>query len=96
MNHSTHILSGAAVLLALAGCAATTTPDWDSHFGDSVRLIQAQQIRDPKAPQRNAQTTPATDGRTVREAADRHVDSYRAPPPSTVLNIGVGGSGGGR
>ncbi|WP_198674808.1 hypothetical protein [Rhodoferax ferrireducens] len=84
-------LIGAAVsLLALGGCAATASPDWDARFGDSVRILKAQQLIAPEAPARNAQATPRTDGRTAREAMNRHVESYRSPPPTTVINIGTG------
>jgi hypothetical protein len=80
-------------LLALAGCAATASPDFDSRFGDRSRQLRAHQLIDPAAPQRNAQTIGSTDGRTLREAIERHGDTYRAPPPTTVLNIGVSGGG---
>ncbi|HSI58041.1 MAG TPA: hypothetical protein VLA16_10810 [Ideonella sp.] len=82
----------AACLLALGGCAATASPDWDARFGDRLRVLQAQQLIDPAAPTRNAQASAPTDGRTTREAMERHVESYRSPPPSNVINIGVGGS----
>ena len=80
-------------LLALGGCAATASPDWDARFGDSVRILKAQQLIEPDAPTRNAQAVPPTDGRTAREAMDRHVESYRTPPPTTVINIGNIGTG---
>jgi hypothetical protein len=80
----------AACLLVLGGCAATASPEWDAQFGDSVRVLKAQQLIAPDAPTRNAQTRPATDGRTMREAMDRQVESFRDPPPTNVINIGVG------
>ena len=88
--------AAAAALLALlgAGCAATTSPDYDSVFGDATRILSAQQVLDPQAAQRNANVLPPTDGRTVREAMDRQVDDYRSPPPTNVINIGVGGGNG--
>jgi hypothetical protein len=89
MNARCFIFALAAV--SLAGCAATATPGFDSRFGDSARQLKAQQLIDPRAPTRNAQTTPPTDGRTLREGAERHVDTYRAPPPSNVISIGVSG-----
>ncbi len=84
------------VPVMMGGCAvvATTSPDWDAQFGDSVRVLQAQQLLDAQAPTRNAQNMPAADGRTVREATDRHVENYRSPPTPSVINIGVGGGGG--
>ena len=82
----------AAVCLLAAGCANSPKED-DSSYGMTTRALIAQQIRNPQAPQRNAAVTPATDGRTMREAMDRHVGSFKEPPPTTVINIGVGGGG---
>jgi len=83
----------AACLLALGGCAATASPDWDARFGDSARTLNAQQLIDPAAPVKNAQVQARADGRTVREASERQVESYRSPPPASVINIGVGSAG---
>lgn len=82
-------LSGAVLcLLVLGGCAASASPDWDAQFGDRVRSLNAQQLITPQAPTNNAQATPSTDGRSTREAMNRHVESYRSPPPTTVINVG--------
>ncbi|NCT84030.1 MAG: hypothetical protein GXC94_12840 [Comamonadaceae bacterium] len=86
-------LAAATLMLALAGCAATASPAWDQRFGDSMRALQAQQLVDPAAPSRNAQIAAKADGRTVREAGERQLDSYKAPPPSNVVTIGIGGGG---
>lgn len=97
MRACNSIVAAAAALamsLALGGCAATASPEWDARFGDSARAVKAQQLIDPAAPQRNAQQMPRSDGRTVVEAGARHVDSYRRPPPTNVINIGVGGGNG--
>ncbi len=83
----------AAVCLLATGCANTPN-EGDGSFGMTTRALIAQQIRNPQAPQRNAALTPATDGRTMREAMDRHVGSFKEPPTTTVVNIGVGGGGG--
>ena len=80
----------AASLLALGGCAATASPEWDARFGDSVRHLNSQQLIDPAAPVKNAQAQARADGRTVREASDRQVETFRSPPPASVINIGVG------
>ena len=50
----------------------------------------AQQVLDPGAPSRHAAKGGKVDGRLTREAGVRLVDSYQAPPPSNVINIGVG------
>jgi hypothetical protein len=77
-----------AAAACLGGCAATTSPGYDTRFGDGVRQLQAQQLRDADAPQRNAGVTPRADGRTVRDAVDRHGESYR-------ITLGVPGSSSG-
>jgi hypothetical protein len=77
-------------VLGVAGCAATASPDWDSTFGERTRALNAQQLIDPAAPTRNAQNTPRADGRTTRDAMERQAESYRNPPPTNVINIGVG------
>jgi hypothetical protein len=90
---TSNLIGAAVCLLALGGCAATASPDWDARFGDSVRILKVQQLIEPEAPARNAQASPPTDGRTAREAMERHTESYRTPPPTTVINIGNIGTG---
>jgi hypothetical protein len=82
------LVCGAA---AVAGCATSGSPDWDARFGESNRALTAQQVLDPSAPTRNAQNSVRNDGRTTREAIDRQAETYRSPPPTNVINIGVGG-----
>lgn len=88
---------GVAVLAALltVGCAASGSPDYDSRFGEASRALRAQQLIDEQAASRNAGVTPATDGRTMREAVDRQVESFKQPPATNIINIGVGGGGNG-
>lgn len=88
MMRSTPPFGAALCLLVLGGCAASASPDWDAQFGDRVRSLNAQQLIAPEAPATNAQATPPTDGRSAREAMSRHVESYRSPPPTTVINVG--------
>ena len=91
MRPASILITTAALLLALGGCAATASPEWDARLGQSTRALRAQQVIDPAAPARNAQATPRSDGRTAREAMTRHVESYRSPPPANVTNISIGG-----
>lgn len=88
MMRNTKLLGAALCLPILGGCAVSGSPQWDTQFGDRVRSLNAQQLITPDAPALNAQTTPATDGRSAREAMNRHVESYRSPPPTTVINVG--------
>lgn len=83
-------------VMVFGGCAASGTPGYDSHFGEGTRALTAQQILDPKAPQRNASVVPPTDARTMREAMDRQVGSFKDPPATNVISIGVGAGGNGR
>ena len=80
-----NFVGAAACLAALGGCAATGSPEWDARFGDHLRILQAQQVIDPAATGRNAQAIPPSDGRTVRESSERHVDGYRTPSQSSVV-----------
>ena len=99
-DHGTHrrslLLASLALALLAAGCTtATGSPDYDSRFGDAARTLRAQQLIDPDAPRRNADTQPPVDGRTMREAVDRHTDGFRKPPATNIINIGVGAGGSG-
>jgi hypothetical protein len=87
------LLVAAGVLLMQAGCAATASPNTDAQLGDSLRVMKAQQSIDPAAARRNGTALPTTEGRLVRGAVDSLRDSSKAPAPSTVINVGGGGSG---
>jgi hypothetical protein len=88
-------LAAAATALLVGGCAASASPDWDSVAGEASRVLRTQQTLDPAAASRHGQTVTTMDGRTVLEAGQRHVDTFKAPPPSNVTNINVGGGGAG-
>ena len=86
-----HCLPCAALICLLAGCAATTTPVLDSHFGESVALLKAQQIMYPDA-YRNTDPVSGMDGKSGVSAYQRYQKSFSAPEPQTnVFAIGVGG-----
>lgn len=77
-----------ALFLALPGCA--TDSSWDGRFGDAVRQLQVQQQLDAQAAQRQGTAQRPVDGRTVREARDRYLETFAAPPAVSVINIGLG------
>jgi hypothetical protein len=87
-------LCGTAAVVALqTGCAATASPNTDAQLGDSMRIIKAQQSIDPAASRRHGTAVPTTDGRLVRGAVDSLREASKTPAPSTVINVGGGGSG---
>jgi hypothetical protein len=70
------------------------TPRMDGHFGDSVRIANAQQTINPDAG-KNPSAPNGLDGKSGLEVMDRYQKSFRSPPPqSNVFAIGVGGGGG--
>lgn len=89
--------AGAAAFVALltSGCA-DVSPNWDSTFGDASRQLRAQQLIDPNAPTRNRGVVPAGDAHSTQAATDQYIDSFKSPPPTNVINIGVGAGGNGR
>ena len=77
-----------AVLAVLAGCAASTTPNYDARFGDAVRQARAAMTIDPRRAA-NPDPVAGLDGQAARTAFERYQDSFKAPPPVVnVINIG--------
>jgi hypothetical protein len=88
-------LTGSALALGTAAllhaCALPGSPHYDSQFGSAWRTLQGQQVADPAAALRHAKALESMDPRAVREARERYVESFKSPPPTNVINIGVGG-----
>lgn len=87
------MLVAAAALgcLGVTGCVPTT-PRWDSTFGETPRLMAAQQTLDPDAGSRTV--SELMDGSASRESVVRYRSTFKEPPPPVnVFNIGVGGGG---
>lgn len=95
MNRFMQVLVTICGAMGLAACVATTTPETDSHLGESLQLLRAQQTLNPDA---SSNTNPVLglDGKAAKGAMDNYRDSFRAPPSesSSVLSIGVGSSSG--
>ncbi len=90
-NHSIsrtlRIAGWPALLLALSACTSTT-PKWDSQFGESVRLVRQQQVLNPEAG--GDAPVNGIDGATGRESIGRYRNTFREPPPpATPFAIGV-------
>lgn len=83
----------AASAACLLSACASTTPEWDANFGNSVRAAFAQQIIDPDASQ-NPDPVSGMDGRAARETMDRYQKSFKEPAPQpNIFTIGVGSGG---
>lgn len=95
---TTLIGTGAIALMALAGCAPTT-PVFDRNFGDSARILQAQQTRDPAAAEANRdRSVDGLDGRAAKQAYDRYQKSFGDPPKAAnpfLIGVGSGTESGG-
>lgn len=78
---------------ALAGCMSST-PVWDSRFGDSVRAVTQAQIIDPHAAEHTA-SRPGVDGSAAASALDNYDKSFKQPEPkANAFVIGIGKSSG--
>ncbi|RQS35410.1 hypothetical protein DIE03_05825 [Burkholderia sp. Bp8992] len=76
---------------ALAGCMSST-PVWDSRFGDSVRTVMQAQIIDPHAGEHPASAS-GVDGAAAAAALDNYDKSFKqAVPPANAFVIGIGKS----
>ncbi|EEG09808.1 hypothetical protein [Pseudogulbenkiania ferrooxidans] len=86
-------MSGTVLAVLLTGCSST--PYLDSHFGESVDMIKAQQTINPQASQ-NMDPVAGIDGKAGQEAMGRYYDSFKTPPSTKdILTIDVLGGGSG-
>ena len=78
-----------AILISMTGCVSRT-PYLDSHFGEAVNLLKAQQVLNPQA-SNNSDQVKGIDGRAGKSAYDAYQKSFSAPEPqSSAFTIGVG------
>ena len=76
------------VLALLAGCATSTTPNYDARFGQAVREARLRMTLNPNAVA-GPEAATGMDGLAAHEAFGRYHDSFKAPPPVVnVINIG--------
>jgi hypothetical protein len=81
-----------AVLLPLLAACTAQSPKLDSQFGQSMSLLQLQQVRHPDAGQLYS-TADGMDGRAANSAYQQYQKSYQAPEPQPqAFTIGIGGS----
>lgn len=82
-------VSGAALLVGLSGCVATS-PNWDSRFGEAARSAAAQQVIYPEASNKPQRPT-GVDGKAAEGAMGSYAKSYapkEQPAPALTINIG--------
>lgn len=91
MNRNTAGMFTLVGILALSGCAATTTPQTDARHGEAMTMLKAQQTINPEA-SRNTNPVAGVDGKAAKGALDNYRDSFRKPPaePANFLTIGSG------
>lgn len=83
----------ALLLCLLAACS--TTPDYNSKFGDAVREAKLKMTMNPDAG-KNPDMAMGLDGKAARNTMVRYQDTFKTPPAAAnVLNIGGMSSGGG-
>lgn len=80
-------MGGIVVVSLMTGCSST--PHYDSHFGESVDMLKAQQTINPQASQ-NMDPVAGIDGKAAQEAMGRYHDSFKSPPSTAnILTIDV-------
>ena len=76
------------MLLSLTACVPST-PQWDSQFGETVRLTRSQQTLYPEAG--GDAPVNGIDGVSGRQTIDRYRNTFKEPPPPlNSFTIGVG------
>lgn len=89
MSCKRNLLVSVTVLAALSGCS--TTPRFNSHFGEAVRANLAAQVLDPAAAA-NASPVNGIDGAAARAAQERYQRSF-SETPGTKQPLVAGGVG---
>ena len=95
--NSTGITALAALAIFTLSACAPTTPNFDENFGETSRVLRAQQTHNPDAPIANRDKLPdGLEGRAAREAYERYQQSFTTPPQPTVnvFGVGLGGESG--
>lgn len=80
MRHATAFL----LVLSLAACVNSRTPQFDARFGQSVNAAKAAQTLDPQAAAK-APRPDGLDGPAANESIQRYRDSFKSPPPTFVI-----------
>lgn len=84
-------LIASAIGTALLLSACSLTPRFDSEFGQSNRMLQAQQTMFPQGTQGNPST--GIDGQATNSAYEQYQKTFKSPEPQPqAFTIGIGGS----
>ncbi len=84
-----------ALTLGLLAACQPLTPKLDSHFGEAVSIVKAQQVINPDAA-KNADPVSGVDGKAAQSAMDNYDKSFKTPSKTTISNtINIGGTGAG-
>lgn len=73
----------------LIGCAQTTTPEYDKHFGEAVRAAVAQQTINPDA-SRNTDPVLGLDGKAAGATMDNYDKSFVKPEKTDISDESFG------
>ena len=83
------LLATMTMLFTTTGCVSRT-PYLDSHFGEAVNMVKAQQTLNPQAAN-NQDPVKGMDARAAKSAYDAYQKSFSTPEPqSSAFTIGVG------
>ena len=98
MNARIKLMALAGLTLVAGSGCAPSTPVFDRHFGESARILQAQQVRNADAPIANSdRNVDGLDGRAAKQAMDGYQRSFAEPPKQTnAFTIGVSSGDGDR
>lgn len=93
--HTRNLIALTVLPVCLLAACAPLTPNLDSHFGDAVNIVKAQQIINPDA-SKNLDPVSGVDGKAAQAAMENYDKSFKAPPPTTISNtISIGGGSAG-
>jgi hypothetical protein len=83
--------AGVLIGMTISGC--TTTPVYDSKFGNAVNAAKAQQTISPDA-SRNTDPVAGLDGTPAKDSIDRYQNTFKEPPPTFEIFFGAPAGGG--
>lgn len=86
MKQTAFHLVPALLLVLIAGCASTTTPYYEQHYGEAVRTAVAQQTINPDA-SKNMDPVAGLDGKAAEQTMNNYDKSFSKPDTGKTLSI---------